>query len=204
MKHLQSLAQKSVYWLKVITLGIVLGVGIQFAQAWTNPTQTPPGGNVSGPITTSGTGQIKAGNLALNAGGTYANALLIPNGNVGIGTLSPTTKLDVVGTIKTTGLQIPTGAAVNKVLTSDASGNATWAPVSATSIVSYNDLPRGAMAGLCLTDYEGAFQSAIEPGYYSGFNGGPNFSQCLCRGGFSLITLSVASSGYLRYSCIKN
>lgn len=48
------------------------------------------------------------------------------NGNVGIGTNSPTQKLDVNGTIKATGLQVSTGAAAGKVLTSDASGNATW------------------------------------------------------------------------------
>ncbi|HWZ20998.1 MAG TPA: hypothetical protein VNW06_00005 [Cytophagaceae bacterium] len=48
-------------------------------------------------------------------------------GNVGIGTtVAPTAKLEVVGTTKTTGLQIPTGAGKTKVLTSDSLGNGTW------------------------------------------------------------------------------
>lgn len=94
----QSLAQKSIYWLKVISLGLILGLGIQFAQAWTSPTAAPPNGNVSGPLTTSGIGQIKQGPLALNTDGVYANALLIPSGNVGIGTVSPVVPLHLFST----------------------------------------------------------------------------------------------------------
>jgi hypothetical protein len=52
-------------------------------------------------------------------------------GNVGIGNATPTQKLDVAGTIKATGLILPTGAAAGKVLTSDASGNATWGSAAA-------------------------------------------------------------------------
>lgn len=55
------------------------------------------------------------------------------NGNVGIGTNSPTQKLDVNGVVKSSGLQITTGAGAGKVLVSDASGNATWQTASASS-----------------------------------------------------------------------
>lgn len=55
------------------------------------------------------------------------------NGNVGIGTPSPTSKLDVVGTARVTGLQLPTGAATGRVLTSDASGNGTWQALPAAT-----------------------------------------------------------------------
>jgi hypothetical protein len=48
------------------------------------------------------------------------------SGHVGIGTSDPTESLDVVGVVKTTGLQLTTGAASGRVLTSDASGTATW------------------------------------------------------------------------------
>ncbi len=48
------------------------------------------------------------------------------SGNVGIGIINATQKLDVNGTVKSTGLLIPTNAGTGKVLTSDASGNATW------------------------------------------------------------------------------
>ena len=56
-------------------------------------------------------------------------------GNVGIGTNSPTATLEVSGTVK-----LSTGAAAGKVLTSDASGNATWQTgvnVLATKTASY-------------------------------------------------------------------
>lgn len=48
------------------------------------------------------------------------------NGNVGIGTTSPSQLLDVAGTISASGLRLPTGAASGRVLTSDATGNASW------------------------------------------------------------------------------
>jgi hypothetical protein len=48
------------------------------------------------------------------------------NGDVGIGTTTPFAKLDVAGKTRTTDLQVTTNAGTGKVLTSDASGNATW------------------------------------------------------------------------------
>lgn len=52
------------------------------------------------------------------------------NGNVGIGTSTPTAKLDVAGTLKITdGTQ-----AAGKVLTSDATGLATWQTINATTV----------------------------------------------------------------------
>ena len=48
------------------------------------------------------------------------------NGNVGIGTNSPTSKLDVNGKTKTTNFQMTSGATNGYVLTSDVSGNASW------------------------------------------------------------------------------
>nr|MCU0376222.1 hypothetical protein [Chitinophagaceae bacterium] len=52
---------------------------------------------------------------------------------VGIGTASPTARLEVNGTTKTTGLQITTAAAAGFLLQSDAAGNAGWVnPASLT------------------------------------------------------------------------
>ncbi len=50
----------------------------------------------------------------------------ITGGNVGIGTITPTEKLDVNGKTKTTNLQVTTGAGTGKILTSDVAGNASW------------------------------------------------------------------------------
>jgi hypothetical protein len=73
---------------------------------------------------------INAGNLVLSAdnAGTRPDISIskINNGNVGIGIINATQKLDVNGTVRSTGLLIPTNAGTGKVLTSDASGNATW------------------------------------------------------------------------------
>lgn len=65
--------------------------------------------------------------IGYNATVSSSNSLILGNGaNVGIGTSSPANKLEVVGTTKTTSLQMTTGAASGFVLQSDASGNASW------------------------------------------------------------------------------
>jgi hypothetical protein len=57
------------YWSKVIVLGVVLGTGLQFADAWSEPGPgvVPPDGNVAGPITTSDVTQTKIGRLILSS-----------------------------------------------------------------------------------------------------------------------------------------
>lgn len=53
--------QKLSYWLSVSALGIALGFSLQFVRAWTEPTLTPPSGNIGAPINTGSSPQTKGG-----------------------------------------------------------------------------------------------------------------------------------------------
>ncbi|OGZ18312.1 MAG: hypothetical protein A2V72_00920 [Candidatus Nealsonbacteria bacterium RBG_13_37_56] len=79
-----------------------------YVSAWTEPTAVPPGANVSAPLNTSLEGQTKQGNLVVNALGINAagNALLVPNGNVGIGAITPGRKLEVEGSSDYEGIRL--------------------------------------------------------------------------------------------------
>lgn len=80
----------------------------------------------------SGVATIGGHNAALSA---WANLAINPaGGNVGVGTASPTSRLDVAGTFETDAFKLNgNGAALGRVLTSDANGNGTWAPPPAAS-----------------------------------------------------------------------
>ena len=63
----------------------------------------------------------------INNGDWVNDAVVIsPEGNLGVGTNDPDAKLDVSGNIRSTHIQLTDQAGEGKVLTSDASGNATW------------------------------------------------------------------------------
>ncbi len=75
------------------------------------------------------TATIGAHNSLLNM---WTNLALNPGpGNIGIGTYTPSTKLEVFGKTKTSSLQVTTDAAFGKVLMSDADGNALWSDAPA-------------------------------------------------------------------------
>lgn len=80
MQTKQSFATKTTYWLKVASLGLVLGLGLQFAQAWVAPATAPPGGNVAGPVTVGDNAQYKTGKLGVNSNIAPIGAFEVGNG----------------------------------------------------------------------------------------------------------------------------
>ena len=71
MKKMYGMSRQAAYWLQVVSLGLIMGLGLQFAQAWTAPPAAPLAGNVAGPLTTSSVTQTKPGALVLSGGGAY-------------------------------------------------------------------------------------------------------------------------------------
>ena len=105
---------------------------------------TPTAGNIPARISfvTGTNGSNRAERLKIGNTGNIAfntNQLFVEKatGNVGVGTISPTAKLEVNGQVKITGGTPAAGS----ILTSDATGLATWAaPTSSPWTVSGNDI----------------------------------------------------------------
>lgn len=99
--------------------------------------------SISGIITNSipGTESIDLGFATSTAGqiGLTNKMIIKGNGNIGIGTNAPSEKLVIIGKTQTNLLQVTTGAAAGRILTSDASGNATW-QLPASSQTNYWDI----------------------------------------------------------------
>ena len=90
---------------KGIAIGVALTLSVSVFAAWSEPSQAPTGGNVEAPINVSNASQKKGGNLVLNANNQGANGLVVPFGNVLIGSGLPinNAKLDVAGAIRSYG-----------------------------------------------------------------------------------------------------
>lgn len=78
-----------------IALGIVLGAGIVAVSAWTEPTGSAPSGNLGAPLNISGSAQVKSGALQVNGFRNKGKTIL--DGNVGVGTVAPNSRLTVSG-----------------------------------------------------------------------------------------------------------
>jgi hypothetical protein len=99
---------------QVINTGYVTGSsGSQNAWSLTGNTGTNP--------TTNFLGTTDATDLSIRTNGSE-KIRITANGNMGVGTVAPAAKLDIIGSVKITdGTE-----GVGKVLTSDAAGNASW------------------------------------------------------------------------------
>jgi hypothetical protein len=78
-------------------------------------------------------GGVSIGN---NYDGLEVQDGLIVEGNIGIGTSTPTQKLDVAGTVKMTGFNLSTSPSAGYVLTSDSIGNGMWQPLGSNGNIS--------------------------------------------------------------------
>ncbi|PIR73625.1 MAG: hypothetical protein COU40_01440 [Candidatus Moranbacteria bacterium CG10_big_fil_rev_8_21_14_0_10_35_21] len=89
----KTIKEQIIFWSGTVTIGVVLGISIQFVSAWVGPGSAPPAGNVEAPINTSNIGQAKKGGLALGAyGGAPSTALSVVAADLGI--FAVTTKKD--------------------------------------------------------------------------------------------------------------
>lgn len=68
------------WWLGVVIIGVIFGLGVGIIKAWTEPVSAPPAGNLSAPINTSNFAQSKIGGLILNTGGALLG-LVVWDGN---------------------------------------------------------------------------------------------------------------------------
>lgn len=146
-------------------------------------------------LNTSATGQIKSGALQVNGFKNIGATIL--NGSVGIGTVSPTQKLDVAGNIRATDVCTTAGKCLS------ASGGA---------MASYNDLPAGATAGWCAEYRPGGqgcgaggvpSRSMVLPAACSG-------NACACQAGWTRERTGIDVIGtstsvtFAYFTCIKN
>lgn len=70
--------KKLTYWSSVVTLGIILGISLQFVKAFVEPAGNPPAANVGAPINTSAVSQIKTGMITA---GTLSSHQFCLDGN---------------------------------------------------------------------------------------------------------------------------
>ena len=97
--------------------GYVLTSDASGIGSWQAPSAGSIGGNGTANYLPKFTGTTTLGNSVV-----YESAA----GNIGIGTAAPSQKLQIMGTVRANGIQIPVNVTAGYVLTTDAAGNGTW------------------------------------------------------------------------------
>lgn len=151
-----------------------------------------------------GWAEIQVGNNANAMRGSYTYGLQFkteknylfnsPNAKVGIGTFTPTEKLEVAGKIKTTGFQLTDGQqGEGKYLRSDADGNASWE----ASYVNCLDCLASGQYASTLGMYDTATGVASFAGGYHSVNNG---SMSFVFGKFNIVpgSNSIVLGNYLK------
>jgi hypothetical protein len=93
---------------RLMILATIFSLGLGIAFAWTDPASAPPTGNTPVPVNLGSVHQIKTGGLWVGSFGV-SNGLVVEAGNVGIGTVAPTAKLEIAGTPGVDGIKFPDG-----------------------------------------------------------------------------------------------
>ena len=110
----------------------VVWAAAAFSESLTLTTTYPAPSGIYNQLVTTGNSGTAAADTTLNR--NAGNTVLVPGSNaagrVGIGTNAPGAKLEVAGQIKITGGSPGAG----KILTSDASGLASWAPAASGTL----------------------------------------------------------------------
>jgi hypothetical protein len=195
--------QNTAYYLQIVFLALVIGIGLQIASAWTPPNSAPPTQSVTAPITASNVAQTKVGSLSVN--NFSATTMQLKNVPYTENTTCPTGAENGLMGRDSAGIVLSCQGGVWK----KAGGSS-----SATALTSYDMLPKGALAGSCSSGvanntfgHGGAVGYSHEPAYLSatGICGCPTGFTVIGTGQITLVSaVSVGGeTSRVLYSCIK-
>lgn len=90
---LKQFSKQFIAKVSVVAVALSLALALNYVYAWTGPSASPPGSNVSAPLNVSALTQLKNGPLGVNDFSSFGNAYI--QGNLGIGMTSPSQPLHI-------------------------------------------------------------------------------------------------------------